>query len=274
LSKDKRVKEGIKKVPILRVDGQDVNAIDDVVVREHTATITLNDREVVTLLCSPGKLEYLATGFLLSEGLVRSRDDIIATRVIGSEQKSTVQVEVKGLVKINDYISSGRLIASSGGRGFSSGTSSGTENRIKQESRIEVSDREIIALVEKFNRRSPVFAATGGVHSAALCNTEDIMVFSDDIGRHNAVDRVLGECLLKGIATSDRLIITSGRVSSEILLKIAKRNIPVIVSVAPPTDVAIELADNMAITLVGFVRGSRMNIYTHQWRITTEGIQR
>jgi len=264
------VEEVTKKVPILRVVGRDVNAVEDVVVREHTATIMLNGREVVTLLCSPAKLEYLAAGFLLSEGLVRSRDDIIATKVTGNKQRSTVRVEVKGSGEIVKYVSSGRLIASSGGRGISSGAGAEPEDQAKIESQVKISVGEIIALVEKFHQCSPVFTATGGVHSTALCNTEDIIIFSDDIGRHNAVDRVFGECLLKGIATSDRLVVTSGRVSSEILLKVAKRGVPIIISVAAPTDVAVGLADSLGMTLVGFVRGNRMNMYTHEWRITTE----
>ena len=263
------MKEVTRRVSILRVTDGNTSAVEDVVVREHYATIVLNDREVVTLLCSPAKLEYLAAGFLLSEGLVKSRDDIITTKVAGNKQRSTVRVKVKEPVGVVKYASSGRIIASSGGRGIATDIGAGPKDQVKIESQLKISAGEIVALVEKFHQSSAVFTATGGVHSAALCNTRDIIVFSDDIGRHNAVDRVFGECLLKGIATSDRLVVTSGRVSSEILLKVARRNIPVIISISAPTDLAVRLADSSGITLVGFARGSRMNIYSHQWRVTT-----
>jgi FdhD protein len=112
-----------------------------------------------------------------------------------------------------------------------------------------------------------VFKATGGVHSAALCEAKSILVFSEDIGRHNAIDKIFGECILKDIPTEGCLIITSGRVSSEILLKVARRNIPLLISKSAPTNLGVRLADDLGITLVGFARGRRMNIYTNGWRI-------
>ncbi len=261
----------IKKLPILRVVEEDTNEIEDVVVKEHSATIMLNNQEVVTLLCSPAKLEYLATGFLLSEGLVKNQDDITTTTLDGNGQRSVVQVEVKEPGELVEYVSSGRLIASSGGRGTSSGDGAGSRDQIKVESRVEISARQVLALVAKFHHHSPIFTATGGVHSAALCSTEDILAFSDDIGRHNAIDKVFGECLLTDIATNERVIVTSGRVSSEILLKVARRNVPVIISVSAPTDVAVGLASDLGVTLIGFVRGNSMNVYTHSWRVKTDG---
>jgi FdhD protein len=125
--------------------------------------------------------------------------------------------------------------------------------------------------VKEFQHRSQIYRTTGGVHSAVLCDTGNIIVFSEDIGRHNAVDKIFGECILNGITTDDRIIITSGRVSSEIVLKIARRNVPIIVSKSAPTDLGVRLADNLGVTLVGFVRGRRMNVYTHAGRITTDG---
>jgi len=114
---------------------------------------------------------------------------------------------------------------------------------------------------------SRVFKATGGVHSAALCDTQNILVFSEDIGRHNAIDKIFGECILEDIPTDEHLIITSGRVSSEILLKVAKRSIPILISKSAPTNLGVRLADDLGITLIGFVRGERMNVYTNKWRV-------
>ena len=136
---------------------------------------------------------------------------------------------------------------------------------------MEVSARNIFTLVSDFQHRSQVYRATGGVHSAALCDTKSILVFSEDIGRHNAIDKIFGECILKDIPTDDRMIITSGRISSEILLKVAKRNIPIIISKSAPTDLGVKLANDLGVTLLGFVRGKRINAYTNNWRVVRDG---
>jgi FdhD protein len=103
-----------------------------------------------------------------------------------------------------------------------------------------------------------------------LCDTRSIIVFSDDVGRHNALDKIFGECLLNDIATDHRIVITSGRVSSDVLLKVARRNAPIIVSKSAPTSLGLKLADELGVTVVGFIRGKRMNVYTHPGRIATD----
>ncbi|MFC1952414.1 formate dehydrogenase accessory sulfurtransferase FdhD [Chloroflexota bacterium] len=94
-----------------------------------------------------------------------------------------------------------------------------------------------------------------------------ILVFSEDIGRHNAIDKIFGECILRDIPTNDHMIVTSGRISSEIVLKVAKSNIPILISKSAPTSLGVRLADELGITLIGFVRGRRMNIYANRWRV-------
>ncbi len=125
--------------------------------------------------------------------------------------------------------------------------------------------------MKEFQRRSDLYRTTGGVHSAALCDSEKILVFSEDVGRHNAVDKIFGRCLLEDIPTDDRMVVTSGRISSEILLKVARRRIPLIASKSAPTDLGVKLANDLGITLLGFVRGKRMNVYANRWRIHDGG---
>jgi len=113
-----------------------------------------------------------------------------------------------------------------------------------------------------------MYRDTHGVHSCALCSSGGIEIFSEDIGRHNAVDKIFGKCFLENISLEDKIILTSGRISSEILIKVAKQKVPVIVSRTAPTDLGVGLAEKLKVTLIGFVRGSRMNVYTHEFRIT------
>ena len=254
----------IERVPILRFTEEGKSKVEATVTNEFPLTIILNDQELVTLLCSPTGLEYLAVGFLFSEGLVNSKDEI--KEIMVDERRGAVQVatekgEESGEPAFN------RLIASSGGKGLHSYHATNAQSRAKVESQIGISAQQVFALVDEFVHRSQVFKATGGVHSAALCDTQQILIFTEDIGRHNAIDRVFGQCLLSDIPTDDRLIITSGRVSSEILLKVAKRKIPIIISKSAPTNLGVRLAADLGITLIGFVRGKRMNVYTNEWRV-------
>jgi len=245
------------KLSILRVTEQLKSEVEDIVVREFPLTIVLNDHELVTLLCSPTSLEYLAVGFLLSEGLIESKDDIKA--IVVDDQRGVARIETDKAVDV----SLRRVLTSGGGRVVASSS----VHKVSAAPQTRLSASRVFSLMDDFVQRSKVFKATGGVHSAALCDTEGILVFSEDIGRHNAIDKIFGECLLKDIATDNRLIITSGRVSSEILLKVAKRNIPILISKSAPTDLGVKLANDLGVTLVGFVRGKRMNVYTNSWRV-------
>ncbi len=257
----------VEKIPIIRLTEEDKLDIEDVVVREIPFTIILNNEELVTLLCSPSDLKYLAVGFLFSEGLLHSRDEI--NKVLVDERRGIVRVETKKSVEPGKDVLFKRFITSGCGRGASFYNAADVQAQEKIESQISISAREIFALAKKFEHRSQVFLATGGVHSAALCDNIDVLVFNEDIGRHNAIDKVFGECIMTDLPTEDRLIITSGRISSEILLKAARRNIPIVISKSAPTNLGVKLAEDLGITLIGFVRGKRMNVYTNIGRIAS-----
>jgi len=251
----------IERLPILRVTEQGKSETEDTVAREFSLTIILNDQELATLLCSPANLKYLAIGFLFSEGLLKSKEQI--KQIIVDEGRGLVQVETEEDKEAASKLSLKPLIGSGGGRGLHRYDAVDVEIK----SQTKVSAQEVFTMVKEFVQRSEVFKTTGGVHSAALCDTQDILVFNEDIGRHNAIDKVFGQCILEDIPTDGHIIITSGRVSSEILLKVAKRNIPILISKSPPTNFGVRLADDLGITLIGFVRGKKMNIYTNNWRV-------
>ncbi|MCD6391548.1 MAG: formate dehydrogenase accessory sulfurtransferase FdhD [Dehalococcoidia bacterium] len=260
----------IEKFPILKFTEIGSSSVEDDIIRESPLTIILNNRELATLLCSPMNLRYLAIGFLFSEGLLQSKEEI--RKIMVDEQRGVVWVETVRREKFDGEVLFKRFITSGCGRGGASFYSAtDVQGRVKIESEIEISPLAVLALVNEFQQRSRIYRATGGVHSAALCDMKNILVFSEDIGRHNAIDKIFGECILNDIATEDNIIITSGRVSSEILLKVARRNIPIIISKSAPTNLGLRLAADLGVTVVGFVRGRRMNVYTHVGRIATDG---
>ncbi len=253
----------IEKILIQRFTRKDIKSIDDIITREFPLTIIINDRELVTLLCSPTDFQYLAIGFLSSEGFIQSSDEI--KKLIVDEQRGIIHIDITGNEKNNEETFK-RFISSGCGKGasFYHAADIGYD-RLK--SNLTVSSSEIFSLVKEFQNRSQNYRATGGVHSAALCDTKSIIIFNEDIGRHNAVDKVFGQCLQEKIPTENHMIITSGRISSEIVLKVMKKNIPVLISKSAPTDLAVKLANDTGITLIGFVRGERMNVYSHDWRV-------
>ncbi|MBA7622525.1 Sulfur carrier protein FdhD [subsurface metagenome] len=258
-----------EKINILKLTEENRSNIEDVVAREFPLTIILNNKELVTLLCSPKDLNYLAVGFLSSEGLLKGKDEI--KKLVVDGRRGVVRVETSEDRALADELIFKRLITSGCGRGASFYSAADAQNQAKIESKIKISAGEVLSLVRDFQHQSQLYRTTGGVHSAALCDARNILVFSEDIGRHNAIDKIFGECLLKDIPTDERLVVTSGRISSEILLKVARRNIPIIVSKSAPTDLGVKLADDLGITLLGFVRGKRINAYTNDWRIAADG---
>ncbi|MFC1932017.1 formate dehydrogenase accessory sulfurtransferase FdhD [Chloroflexota bacterium] len=257
-----------EKISLLRLTEEGRSNIEDIVARESPLTIILNNQELVTLLCSPADLKYLAIGFLVSEGLIRDKDEI--KKIMVDDQRGMARVETKGDKAFDNELVFKRFITSGCGRGATFYSAADAQDLPAVESQTQMSTHEVLSLTKDFQHRSQVYRATGGVHSAALCDTKSILVFNDDVGRHNAVDKIFGECILRDIPTDERIVITSGRVSSEILLKVAKRNIPIIISKSAPTDLGVKLASDFGIALLGFVRGKRINAYTNDWRIVSD----
>ncbi|MFC2020309.1 formate dehydrogenase accessory sulfurtransferase FdhD [Chloroflexota bacterium] len=258
-----------EKIPITRFTEGSRDSIEDLVAREFPLTLILNNQELVTFLCSPKDLDYLAIGFLSSEGLLEKKDEI--KKITVDDQRGVVRVETSEERAMADDLIFKRLITSGCGRGASFYSAADMQNQVKIDSKMKISADEVTSLVRDFQHQSQLYRTTGGVHSAALCDTRNILVFNEDIGRHNALDKIFGECLLKDIPSEGHLVVTSGRISSEMLLKVARRNIPIIISKSAPTNLGVKMADDLGITLLGFVRGKRINAYTNDWRIAGNG---
>ncbi|HAW49485.1 TPA: formate dehydrogenase accessory sulfurtransferase FdhD, partial [bacterium] len=210
-------------------------------------------------------LEYLTIGFLFTTGLIKKIEDINKIE-INHDKEWVACVNLKNLDSINE-LSYKRLYPSGGGSGILFNNSH--RGKITQEFKIE--SKNINSLMNKFQKKSEIFFKTGAVHSAAIADKQNILIFKEDIGRHNAIDKVIGCGLKQNILFEDKIMLTTGRIPSEVILKIQTCRLPVIISKAAPTDQAIKLANDIGITLVGFARGNGMNIYSLEERIIKNG---
>jgi FdhD protein len=250
---------------ILKVSGNNVDGVVDSVASELPVTLVINNEPLVTLLCTPSELEELAVGFLLTEGILRDKKTIKKLEV--DEKELSVRIELSDLPSDFSKMFEKRTISSGCGKGITF-----TSYRTEADRRIEakgylLSLEDIRKLLSTFRNISKLYLETGGVHSAGLSDGKEILSFSEDIGRHNAVDKLIGKAFLKSIPVENKILITSGRVTSEIMTKAGRNRFPVLISRAAPSCMAISYAEDMGITLIGFARGERMNIYTWPNRI-------
>jgi len=253
-----------ENISALQCTKESKSRIEKAIARESLLTIFLNGKELVTLLCSPNDMQYLAVGFLASEGLITNKNDIKKIEV--EEWEGVVRVETVKPIEQDGRFLSKRIITSGcgGGATFYSEVDIATP---KVTSGMKISTDEVFELVKQFQHHSELYLSTHGVHSAALCDSKTLLVFNEDIGRHNALDKVFGKCFLEDIETNNLAVITSGRISSEILHKIAKRGIPIVISISAPTSLGVKIADNYGITLIASARGEKFLIYAHDWRV-------
>jgi FdhD protein len=230
----------------------------DYIAVEKKLKISHNGNEVMSLYCTPNLIKELVIGFLLTEGFIDGNicaDSLVVSygEEIEADITSDVIISQRHFIKTSGCIGG---LTTAQGKYFS-----------KMTDDFQIRGENIKNLFELFNKKSELFRMTGCVHSAAFCNSKTILAFAEDIGRHNAVDKVLGKCIIENISFSKKILLVSGRISSEIVYKCIKWRVPVIASRTSATSLALELAEEGGMTLIGFVRGNRMNIYTNGQRI-------
>lgn len=224
---------------------------------EMPLTIFVNGLETVTILCTPSKLTPLVLGFLYSEGIISSIGDVATMRVCEDEPIADIRLNKK------EYSLPPRRTLTSG----CGSAVSFTPKAAKVSSNLTVTPAEILALMKELYRQQGLFQQSGGIHASALCNRSQIVVLAEDIGRHNTLDKILGECMLKKIPTRDGILLTTGRISSEMLLKAARMETPVVVSRGTPTERAIALGEELGVTIIGYARGDHLSVFSCQERI-------
>jgi len=240
-------------------------AMDDQVVAEARVELLVNDNELrMALLCLPRQLPELAVGFLRGEGALRSRGEV--QRVEIDPGGRTVRVRGRFDPDALDAIRRRWTWGTGCGGG---GTSAQLNPEAYQSVALglEVGAEALLGLVRGFLGAMDLWKSTGGVHACALASAAQLLIVAEDIGRHNAFDKVIGRAVLDGLDTSDKLILTTGRLSAEMVSKAIAARVPIVVGRGAVTALAIDLARKFGLTLVGFARAGRFNVYTGFQRI-------
>jgi FdhD protein len=247
---------------LLRVNGTRATPTERPVIAEVALTVFVDGRELVTLMCTPWKLNCLILGFLYLEGVIDGADDVAAMRVCVADRVAEVALSRPIEMPKRRVLTSG----CTGGTSFRDYLDEVQRQRVPSERTVGV--EQLYRLMRELHQESHLYHESRGVHTAALSDGEALLVVAEDVGRHNCLDKIAGECLLREQPTADHILLSSGRISSEMLLKAAAMGVPVVVSRTSPTAMSILLAEHLNIMVVGYVRPDSLNVYTHPWRLT------
>ena len=249
---------------VIRITDGREERTGDVVVDEAPLTLYLNGKELVTLVCLPRDLEELAVGFLYTEGLLRRKSDLRGLEL--DLARGIISVNATPSEAEQDFLR--RYVTSCCGRGRAAFYFVNDARNLEPVTApLEIDPFTVGALMADLEKGARTFHLTGGAHAAALAAPDGIIYLYEDVGRHNAVDKVCGRVFLEGLSARDKLLLLSGRVTAEMVVKAARLGVPVLVSRAAPTNLALELAGSLGLTVIGFARGNRMNVYTYPVRV-------
>jgi len=279
----------IKDYSATRFTPDDRSQLTDRVTVEQPVDISINGTDIVTILCTPTDLDAMAVGYLAGERYIVDIDDVqridvaddgsaVAVTTVSMGNGSRVRSPSLGSrvrspcpgSRVRSPCPGSRVRspsrASGGGRVSRNMFDVVSAGRIGEGTVVSAND--IRVWMKEFTTRSALFRETGGVHSAAIHLADRVVAFSEDIGRHTAVDKTFGRAMLDRVHLDRAVLLTSGRISAEMVITCALREVSVVVSRSAVTNLAIDLAERMGMTLVGFARGRRMTVYTHARRIT------
>lgn len=234
-------------------------------VTEFPLTIMVNGEEFATVICSPNHLEELVLGFLASEGVILKNADLKSIQI--DDSKGFAHVELTHTLDDRFTYSTKRMIASCCGKSREFYFHNDAAIAKTSMSKVTLNPLQVVNMMTRLQSASTIFKQTGGLHNAAISDGDTFFEHRQDIGRHNALDKLYGFCIQRHIPICDKVLIFSGRISSEILIKAAKIGVGIILSKSAPTTLAITLAEDLNITAIGFIRDGNFNIYSHAERI-------
>jgi FdhD protein len=266
--------EPTKDITLWRVCRGKQKPAADVVVVEEPLQIRLAGEPFQVLLRLPGWEKELALGFLHTEGIVQSLGEVISMHFCGTATDPVLPPNVVD-VQLTDAALARRgrrhleVAYASCGLCAKEAVSEIRRKVPKVKSDLSLTVSQLMDLLARLPQAQPLFHATGGTHGVALASPDGRLFLSaEDVGRHNALDKVIGRALLQRLDLSRLVALLSGRISFEMALKAVRAGIPLLAAVSAPTSLALELAQELNLTLVGFAREDRLNVYTHPQRLS------
>lgn len=251
---------GVKPAYYISLNGGESLDIDGYVVEESLACISVNGEEVATFMCSPRDLDKLALGFLYNEGLIAGLDDVRAVHI--AKNNSCVDVWLHDM----EFKRPERAIITAGcGGGVTFDDLSQQHEPLASD--LTAAPEDLAHLMRELHLGATLYQQARGIHTAVLAERDQVLLQVEDIGRHNCLDKLQGVALLTGVATRDRIVLSSGRISSEMLNKARRMGVPIVCSRTSPTSLSVALAEAWNMTIVAYIRQDRMRVYTHPERL-------
>jgi FdhD protein len=253
--------DGVVPWRYTRWEAGESKAVDGALVDEHWVHIHVNGLELATIMASPVHLDWLALGFLRSEGLIDGLQDVRLVEVCPN--KACVDVWLHKA----DFTPPTRAIVTSGcGGGL---TFDDLSRRVPPvEAGMRLAPQQINDSMRQLLAAAMLYKLSRGVHTSALSDGHQLTAVAEDVGRHNTIDKLWGFCLSQDLDPAGHMLVATGRISSEMINKAAKMRLPVVVSRTSPTGLSVRLAQEWNITLVGYARGNSFNVYAGEWRLT------
>jgi len=236
--------------------------VESEVIEEAMVSLYVNGMEMATIMCTPREQDLLALGFLKNEGFIESIDDVDHVHI--SDHGCCVDVWLNHLVEKPEQL----IITSGCGGGVTFADPSSDLKPL--ESELQISFDKLIEVFNQLHYPGSLHMRSRGVHAAGLSDGEHLLVVSEDVGRHNTIDKLLGACMKSGIETEGRILLVTSRVSSEMLRKGALMGCPVIASRNSPTSMSVAMAEAWNITLIGYARKDSTRVYTHRERVHSD----
>jgi len=249
---------------------------------EEPLFIEVNGRQVGVLMRLPGNEKELAAGYCISENIISDIDSILTINycssglpVPGENQHDSINLSNRIQIQaqsdsVNYQAQEDFINVIRSGCGAVQ-LADEIETVPALSSKFKVKSSILLGLNEAMRKAQDSYKLSGGIHAAALFNKDGkLITLQEDIGRHNAIDKVIGFCLLRRLTLKDHILFTTGRASHEMVTKSIVAEIPVVISVSAVTELAVQIAQKSNVTLIGYLRGNRMNVYTHPWRILVD----
>jgi len=238
------------------------------VITETPVTLSVNGDAWLTFMCTPVHLEALAAGFLFNEGILQSREQIADIRVCAAGDQVDVWLHHSAEKPEKWRRTSG---CTGGVTSVEIEEPTGVTARLERYNGTTLSADQVTDLVGQLFDAQDLYRRSGGVHTSALSDGQKILVAAEDIGRHNSLDKIAGRLLLDKIPASRRILLTTGRISSEMLQKSARMGAGVVISRTSPSSMSVNMAEKWGITLIGYARRTGFRIYAHPERVIQPG---